>query len=79
MFRNVSIRDSIFLFQVEEYRELIEDVIIRSEDGLKMIPELYTVPSDKVRVAVSLFPRKNCERSFRPFRSIWKQLILIRR
>ncbi|KAL5012659.1 hypothetical protein ScPMuIL_011210 [Solemya velum] len=34
--------------QTQKYRKKLESVLIKGEDGLPMIPELYTVPSDKV-------------------------------
>ena len=42
-----------FLFQgdreaVEEYSEVLEEVIIKTEDGLKFVPELYAVTSESV-------------------------------
>ncbi|KAM4603922.1 phosphorylase b kinase regulatory subunit alpha, skeletal muscle isoform [Polymixia lowei] len=33
--------------QVQEYREALEDIMIR-RDGMRLIPELYSVPPDKV-------------------------------
>lgn len=42
-----------FLFQgdreaVEEYSEVLEEVVIKTEDGLKFVPELYAVTSESV-------------------------------
>uniref|UniRef100_A0A4W3GT50 Phosphorylase b kinase regulatory subunit n=1 Tax=Callorhinchus milii TaxID=7868 RepID=A0A4W3GT50_CALMI len=34
--------------QVEEYREALERVAIKGENGVSWLPELYTVPEDKV-------------------------------
>ncbi|XP_054627100.1 phosphorylase b kinase regulatory subunit alpha, liver isoform isoform X3 [Dunckerocampus dactyliophorus] len=34
--------------QVQEYREALEAVLIRGKNGIKLLPELYAVPSDKV-------------------------------
>ncbi|XP_076879483.1 phosphorylase b kinase regulatory subunit alpha, liver isoform isoform X2 [Brachyhypopomus gauderio] len=34
--------------QVQEYREALEGILIRGKHGIKLIPELYTVPADKV-------------------------------
>ena len=36
------------LFQVEQYKALLDEVIIKTEDGTPMLPEMYTVPRDKV-------------------------------
>ncbi|XP_076312264.1 putative phosphorylase b kinase regulatory subunit alpha isoform X1 [Tachypleus tridentatus] len=33
---------------VEEYSEALDEILIKSENGLKLVPELYTVPADKV-------------------------------
>ncbi|XP_011608340.1 phosphorylase b kinase regulatory subunit alpha, liver isoform isoform X2 [Takifugu rubripes] len=45
------ILDGIFAedqVQVQEYREALEGVLIRGKNGIKLLPELYTVPFDKV-------------------------------
>uniref|UniRef100_A0A3Q2T5A5 Phosphorylase b kinase regulatory subunit n=1 Tax=Fundulus heteroclitus TaxID=8078 RepID=A0A3Q2T5A5_FUNHE len=45
------ILDGIFtgdLVQVQEYREALEGVLIRGKNGIKLLPELYAVPPDKV-------------------------------
>ncbi|XP_053177770.1 phosphorylase b kinase regulatory subunit alpha, liver isoform isoform X2 [Scomber japonicus] len=34
--------------QVQEYREALEGILIRGKNGIKLVPELYAVPSDKV-------------------------------
>lgn len=34
--------------QVQEYREALEGILIRGKNGIKLLPELYTVPYDKV-------------------------------
>ncbi|XP_039651610.1 phosphorylase b kinase regulatory subunit alpha, liver isoform isoform X4 [Perca fluviatilis] len=34
--------------QVQEYREALEGVLIRGKNGIKLLPELYAVPPDKV-------------------------------
>lgn len=34
--------------QVQEYREALEGVLIRGKNGIKLVPELYSVPPDKV-------------------------------
>jgi len=36
--------------QVEEYSNALEEVLIKREDGMKYMPELYAVPSDKVHL-----------------------------
>uniref|UniRef100_A0A3Q2EGF6 Phosphorylase b kinase regulatory subunit n=1 Tax=Cyprinodon variegatus TaxID=28743 RepID=A0A3Q2EGF6_CYPVA len=45
------ILDGIFTgdhVQVQEYREALESVLIRGKNGIKLVPELYAVPLDKV-------------------------------
>uniref|UniRef100_A0A3P9Q3M9 Phosphorylase b kinase regulatory subunit n=1 Tax=Poecilia reticulata TaxID=8081 RepID=A0A3P9Q3M9_POERE len=45
------ILDGIFTgdhVQVQEYREALEGVLIRGKHGIKLLPELYAVPLDKV-------------------------------
>uniref|UniRef100_A0A8C2WBC6 Phosphorylase b kinase regulatory subunit n=1 Tax=Cyclopterus lumpus TaxID=8103 RepID=A0A8C2WBC6_CYCLU len=45
------ILDGIFAgdqVQVHEYREALEGVLIRGKNGIKLLPELYAVPHDKV-------------------------------
>ncbi|KAK2869188.1 hypothetical protein Q7C36_001059 [Tachysurus vachellii] len=34
--------------QVQEYREALEGVLIRAQHGIRLMPELYAVPPDKV-------------------------------
>ncbi|XP_056268227.1 phosphorylase b kinase regulatory subunit alpha, liver isoform isoform X6 [Pseudoliparis swirei] len=34
--------------QVQEYREALEGVLMRGKNGIKLLPELYAVPPDKV-------------------------------
>uniref|UniRef100_A0A8C1Y9F5 Phosphorylase b kinase regulatory subunit n=1 Tax=Cyprinus carpio TaxID=7962 RepID=A0A8C1Y9F5_CYPCA len=34
--------------QVQEYREALEGVLIRGKHGIRLVPELYAVPADKV-------------------------------
>lgn len=36
------------LTQVQEYREALEGILIRGKNGIKLLPELYSVPSEKV-------------------------------
>uniref|UniRef100_A0A673AQ76 Phosphorylase b kinase regulatory subunit n=1 Tax=Sphaeramia orbicularis TaxID=375764 RepID=A0A673AQ76_9TELE len=45
------ILDGIFAedaVQVQEYREALEGILIRGKNGIKLVPELYAVPRDKV-------------------------------
>ncbi|XP_012675197.1 phosphorylase b kinase regulatory subunit alpha, liver isoform isoform X2 [Clupea harengus] len=34
--------------QVQEYREALDEVLIRGKNGIRLMPELYAVPADKV-------------------------------
>ncbi|KAM9425110.1 phosphorylase b kinase regulatory subunit alpha, skeletal muscle isoform 5-T5 [Pholidichthys leucotaenia] len=34
--------------QVQEYQEALEGILIKQKDGIRLLPELYSVPSDKV-------------------------------
>ncbi|ELW48743.1 Phosphorylase b kinase regulatory subunit alpha, liver isoform [Tupaia chinensis] len=34
--------------QVQEYREALEGILIRGKNGIKLVPELYAIPPDKV-------------------------------
>uniref|UniRef100_A0A147BPY0 Phosphorylase b kinase regulatory subunit n=2 Tax=Ixodes ricinus TaxID=34613 RepID=A0A147BPY0_IXORI len=34
--------------EVEEYSDALEQLLLRTEDGLKLVPEMYAVPPDKV-------------------------------
>uniref|UniRef100_UPI0037E8900A phosphorylase b kinase regulatory subunit alpha, liver isoform isoform X2 n=1 Tax=Semicossyphus pulcher TaxID=241346 RepID=UPI0037E8900A len=46
------ILDGIFAedqVQVQEYREALEGILIRGKNGIKLLPELYSVPHDKVQ------------------------------
>ncbi|KAM7043196.1 phosphorylase b kinase regulatory subunit alpha, skeletal muscle isoform 4-T4 [Acridotheres tristis] len=43
--------DGIFsgnMEQVQEYREALEGVLIKGKNGMRLLPELYSVPPDKV-------------------------------
>ncbi|XP_036396650.1 phosphorylase b kinase regulatory subunit alpha, liver isoform isoform X1 [Megalops cyprinoides] len=45
------ILDGIFngdQLQVQEYREALEGILIRGKNGIRLVPELYAVPADKV-------------------------------
>ncbi|ELT89975.1 hypothetical protein CAPTEDRAFT_163062 [Capitella teleta] len=51
MFYSYLILDGIFNGdnqQVEEYSDALDDIIIKRDDGIKVIPELYAVPHDRV-------------------------------
>ncbi|CAM4731784.1 unnamed protein product [Leuciscus chuanchicus] len=34
--------------QVQEYREALDEVLIRGKHGIRLVPELYAVPADKI-------------------------------
>ena len=36
------------MLKVEEYSNALEEVLVKKEDGMKYMPELYAVPADKV-------------------------------
>lgn len=38
----------LYFAQVQEYREALEGILIRGKNGIKLLPELYAVPNDKV-------------------------------
>lgn len=49
----------MYFLQAQRYSDLLEGVLWRSEDGIKMIPQLYIVPGDKVgynQIVGLLFP-----------------------
>ncbi|KAG8554136.1 hypothetical protein GDO81_003682 [Engystomops pustulosus] len=51
LFWTYLILDGIFignLEQVQEYREAIESVLIKGKHGVRLVPELYAVPEDRV-------------------------------
>ncbi|KAK3555692.1 hypothetical protein QTP86_029081, partial [Hemibagrus guttatus] len=51
LFWTYLILDGIFINspeQVQEYRDALEGILIKGKDGLRLVPELYSVPSDKV-------------------------------
>ncbi|KAG9478035.1 hypothetical protein GDO78_013169, partial [Eleutherodactylus coqui] len=51
LFWTYLILDGIFngnLEQVKEYREELESVLIKGQHGVRLVPELYSVPEDKV-------------------------------
>lgn len=37
------------LIKVQEYREALDSILIRGKNGLRLVPELYSVPPDKVQ------------------------------
>lgn len=37
------------MIQVQEYQEALEGILIKQKDGVRLLPELYSVPADKVR------------------------------
>ena len=47
-FLKTRLTSCIILGQVEEYKQKLDEVIIKMEDGTPMLPEMYTVPRDKV-------------------------------
>ncbi|XP_062819780.1 phosphorylase b kinase regulatory subunit alpha, skeletal muscle isoform isoform X1 [Anolis carolinensis] len=51
LFWTYFIIDGIFsgnLEQVQEYREALEGVLVKGKNGLRLVPELYSVPLEKV-------------------------------
>ncbi|KAG7321424.1 hypothetical protein KOW79_015839 [Hemibagrus wyckioides] len=51
LFWTYLILDGIFINsreQVQEYRDALEGILIKGKDGLRLVPELYSVPPDKV-------------------------------
>ncbi|XP_056298843.1 phosphorylase b kinase regulatory subunit alpha, skeletal muscle isoform isoform X2 [Pseudoliparis swirei] len=51
LFWTYLILDGIFINspeQVQEYQEALEGILIKQKDGLRLVPELYSVPPDKV-------------------------------
>lgn len=38
-----------FIEQVQEYREALDEVLIRGKNGIRLMPELYAVPAEKVK------------------------------
>lgn len=35
---------------MQEYREALEGILIKEKDGIRLLPELYSVPPDRVRL-----------------------------
>ncbi|KAM8899036.1 phosphorylase b kinase regulatory subunit alpha, skeletal muscle isoform 4-T4 [Spinachia spinachia] len=51
LFWTYLILDGIFINspeQVQEYQEALEGILIKQKDGVRLLPELYSVPPDKV-------------------------------
>ncbi|XP_029310752.1 phosphorylase b kinase regulatory subunit alpha, skeletal muscle isoform isoform X2 [Cottoperca gobio] len=51
LFWTYLILDGIFINspeQVQEYQEALEGILIKQKDGMRLLPELYSVPPDKV-------------------------------
>uniref|UniRef100_A0A8C8SZT2 Phosphorylase b kinase regulatory subunit n=1 Tax=Pelusios castaneus TaxID=367368 RepID=A0A8C8SZT2_9SAUR len=51
LFWTYFIIDGVFsgnMEQVQEYREALEGVLIKGKNGVRLVPELYSVPPDKV-------------------------------
>ena len=48
IFRHSDLISCMIPEQVEEYKKKLDEVIIKTEDGTPMLPEMYTVPRDKV-------------------------------
>uniref|UniRef100_A0A671NI27 Phosphorylase b kinase regulatory subunit n=1 Tax=Sinocyclocheilus anshuiensis TaxID=1608454 RepID=A0A671NI27_9TELE len=51
LFWTYLILDGVFINspeQVQEYREALDSILIRGKNGLRLVPELYSVPPDKV-------------------------------
>lgn len=39
---------TLTVIQVQEYQEALEGILIKQKDGIWLLPELYSVPSEKV-------------------------------
>lgn len=39
---------------MQEYREALDGILIKRQDGIRLVPELYSVPADKVRMLPGL-------------------------
>uniref|UniRef100_A0A3B4WMT3 Phosphorylase b kinase regulatory subunit n=1 Tax=Seriola lalandi dorsalis TaxID=1841481 RepID=A0A3B4WMT3_SERLL len=51
LFWTYLILDGIFINspeQVQEYQEALEGILIKQKDGIRLVPELYSVPAEKV-------------------------------
>lgn len=40
------------IIQVQEYQEALEGILIKQKDGISLLPELYSVPSEKVKLVL---------------------------
>jgi len=45
----------VVVVQVQEYQEALEGILIKQKDGLRLVPELYSVPPDKVMTSSLVF------------------------
>ncbi|XP_062868054.1 phosphorylase b kinase regulatory subunit alpha, skeletal muscle isoform [Trichomycterus rosablanca] len=53
LFWTYLILDGLFINspeQVQEYRDALDGILLKGKDGLRLVPELYSVPPDKVEV-----------------------------
>ena len=41
--------------QVENYADLLDEIMLKRDDGIRIMPELYVVPKDKVLCSVQLW------------------------
>ena len=41
--------------QVENYADLLDEIMLKRDDGIRIMPELYVVPKDKVLCNVQLW------------------------
>ncbi len=64
--------DGCVIPQVQEYKEALDGVLIRGKHGIRLVPELYAVPADKVSLnhfvtlintmyssSIAMFPSKD--------------------
>lgn len=49
--------------QVQEYREALEGVLIKGKNGVRLLPELYSVPPDKVGACKKTQPNKKTNKT----------------
>ncbi|GCB77505.1 hypothetical protein scyTo_0015674 [Scyliorhinus torazame] len=51
LFWTYMVLDGLFnknMQQVEEYREALDGILVKQEGGMRLVPELYSVPADKI-------------------------------